>query len=302
MFKNVMVYRIVSAVEVRSEHLDAAMQKQRQQRCRGTEEKSVGWVEPRGQEHGAMLEVVDGQWIARFMIETKVIPTAVVRRRVEEEVARIESATGRKPGRKEIRDLRDDARLSLLPQAFTKEAYVWVWVDPEEGLLVIDASTQGKADEVITALIKVWDGLNLKLLNTKLSPSAAMALWLKEGEPPANFSIDRDCELKAADESRSVVRYSRHPLDTDEVSAHIRQGKMPTRLALTWDDRVSFVLTEAMHIKRIRFLDVVFEQSGTSASDTQDDGFDVDAAIATAELQKLLGSLVEALDGEMPTQ
>jgi len=37
---------------------------------------------------------------------------------------------------------------------------------------------------------------------------------------------------------------------------------LPTRLALTWDSRLSFVLTEGMQLKKLSFLDVVFE--GTS--------------------------------------
>ena len=122
-----------------------------------------------------------------------------------------------------------------------------------------------------------------------------MSDWLVTQEAPAGFSVDRECELKAADESKAVVRYSRHPLDNEEVKQHVEAGKLPTRLALTWDSRVSFVLTESLQLKKIAFLDVVFE--GTSAG--KDDGFDADTAIATGELCKLLPDLFEALGGEM---
>jgi recombination associated protein RdgC len=107
--------------------------------------------------------------------------------------------------------------------------------------------------------------------------------------------VDRECELKAADESKSVVRYVRHPLDTDEVKQHVEGGKLPTRLALTWEGRVSFSLTEAMQLKKVTFLDVVFEATSTE----KDEGFDADVAIATGELSKLLPDLLEALGGEM---
>jgi len=120
-----------------------------------------------------------------------------------------------------------------------------------------------------------------------------MAHWLATQEPPAGFSIDRECELKAADESKAVVKYGRHPLDIAEVQQHIQQGKLPTKLALTWDDRVSFVLTEGLQIKKLAFLDSVFE--GTKADEG---GFDTDVAIATGELRKLIPDLIEALGGE----
>ena len=105
--------------------------------------------------------------------------------------------------------------------------------------------------------------------------------------------MDRECELKSADEAKAVVRYARHPLDIDEVRAHIEAGKLPTKLALTWDDRVSFVLTEGLQLKKVAFLDTVFE------GQTQDDGgFDADVAIATGELSQLIPDLIAALGGE----
>ncbi len=113
-------------------------------------------------------------------------------------------------------------------------------------------------------------------------------------DAPAGFSVDRECELKAADESKSVVRYVRHPLDTDEVKQHVEAGKLPTRLAMTWEGRVSFSLTEALQLKKVTFLDVVFE----NATSDNDEGFDADVAIATGELQQLLPDLIASLGGE----
>ena len=121
-----------------------------------------------------------------------------------------------------------------------------------------------------------------------------MSDWLVSGDPPAAFSVDRECELKSSDEMKSVVRYARHPLDIEEVRQHIAAGKQPTRLALTWQGRVSFLMTEHMQIKKLDFLDVVFE--GSQA--TKEESFDTDAAIVTGEMRKLIPDLIEALGGE----
>jgi recombination associated protein RdgC len=125
-----------------------------------------------------------------------------------------------------------------------------------------------------------------------------MSEWLSTHEAPAGFSVDRECELKAPDESRAVVRYTRHALDTDEVSQHIAMGKVPTRLALTWNDRVSFVLTEALQLKKLALLDVVLEDKPAAAGDGKDDGFDTDVALVTGELRQMLPALMDALGGE----
>lgn len=296
MFKNVIMYRLAAGWQISAEEVEARLQEQHFVECGASQEKSIGWVEPRGEAHGPLLEVVAGQWLLKLMTETRALPASVVNRRVKERVAQIEAATGRKPGKKETRDLKDDVRLELLPMAFTKQSSTLVWIDREANLLVMDAGSQARADDLVTLLVQCLPGLALSLVNTQLSPSAAMADWLLSQEAPPGFSVDRECELKAADESKAVVRYTRHRIDIDEVKQHVEGGKMPTRLALTWNERVSFVLTEGLQLKKMAFLDVVFEGS----SQGKDDGFDADALIATAELQKALPDLLEALGGEMP--
>jgi recombination associated protein RdgC len=298
-FKNVMMYRMLSPWTVTAAQLEAALEPARYVECAGSQEKAVGWVEPRGQANGALVEVVGGQWILKLMVETKVLPASVVKRRAQEQLAQIEATTGRKPGKKEARDILDDARMGLLPMAFTKQGATWVWIDPQAMLLVLDAGSQGRADEVMTCLVNAIAGFSVQLINTQMSPAAAMAQWLAAKEAPAGFTVDRECELKAADESKAVVRYTRHALDTDEVTEHIAMGKMPTRLAMTWNDHVSFVLTEALQLKKVAVLDVVFEAAAALASDGKDDNFDADVAIATGELQKLIPDLLEALGSEV---
>ena len=294
-----MVYRIGPAWAISLEQLEANLQAAPFVECGLTQEKSVGWTAPRGQANqigGALVESIGGQWLMKLMVESKAVPASVINRKIKERTAQIELATGRKPGKKEIRELKDDVRLELLPMAFTKQGSVLVWIDPVARLLVIDATSQTRADEVLTCLAKAMEGLGAMLLQTSISPVAAMSDWLLSQEPPAGFSIDRECELKAADDSKAVVRYAHHALDIEEVQQHITHGKLPTRLALTWQGRVSFTLTGTLQIKKLSFVEGV-SQDDTASS--KDDRFDADAAIATGEIRKLIPDLLEALGGEM---
>lgn len=294
-----MMYRMVSAWTMTQAQLEDALEKTRFEPCGASQEKSVGWVEPRGQAHGSLVEIVDGQWLLKQSVESKAVPASVVKRKVQERADQIEAATGRKPGKKEKRDLSEDIRHALLPMAFTKQSSTLVWIDPKAGRLVLDAGSQAKADEAMTALVNAIDGLAVQLLDTTTAPAAAMAEWLSTQEAPAGFSVDRECELKAADESRAVVRYTRHALDTDEVRQHIALGKMPTRLAMTWNDRVSFVLTEGLQLKKLALLDGVLDNKPQAAGDRKDDDFDTDVALVTGELRQMLPELIAGLGGEV---
>jgi recombination associated protein RdgC len=289
-----MVYRVGEGWQPTLAQLEQALDAERFVPCGASQEKSIGWVEPRGEAHGPLVEAVNGQRILKLKIETKGVPGSVVTRKAKERCACIETTTGRKPGKKEMKEIKEDVKMSLMPMAFSKESSVWVWVDPVAHLLALDAGSQAKADEVVTMLVKTFAGVSLTLLNTHMSPQSAMASWLMSQDAPAGFSVDRECELRAADESKSVVRYVRHPLDTDEVKQHVEAGKLPTRLAMTWEGRVSFSLTEALQLKKVTFLDVVFENTTSD----KDEGFDADVAIATGELQQLLPDLIASLGGE----
>ena len=294
MFKNLIVYRIGPTWVADRAALEAGLEKMIFLPCGATQPVAAGWAPPRGVLHGPLLEAVGTQWLLKLVIEQRVLPSAVVKRRLDERAAQIEQATGRKPGKKQTKELKEEIVLELLPQAFTKQAAIQVWLNPNDRLLMIDASSPARADEVVTHLVKALEAFSLTPLHTAQSPAAAMSEWLTTGEPPAGFSVDRECELKSADESKSAVRYARHALDIDEVRQHIAAGKLPTQLALTWQGRVSLLLTEALQIKKIAFLEGVFE----GGKPGKDEAFDADAAIATGELGKLIPDLIDALGGE----
>lgn len=296
MFKNLFVYRFGPSWQPALTALEEALAARRFVPCSPGQEQSLGWVAPRGEEHGALAESVGGQWVLRLMAEARVLPASVVSRAAQEQAAQIEATTGRKVGRKELRELKEQARQALLPQAFTRQSSAGVWIDPTARRLMIDCASQSRADTVVTELVRAIDGLAVELLPTAQTPAGCMAAWLGDGEPPAGFSIDRECELKATDGSQAVVRYARHTLDTDEVRQHIAQGKQPTRLAMTWDGRVSFVLTDTLQIKKLAFLEGVFGGREAQA----EEGFDTDVAIATGELRRLIPDLLLALGGENP--
>ncbi len=302
MFKNLTVYRMGPGWSFDRAALEATLAKVAFLPCGASQQRSSGWVPPRGQAHFPFVEVIDGQVLLQLQSEQRVVPGSVVKRRTEEMAEHIEQQSGRKPGKKQMKELKEQALHELLPMAFTKQSSTRVWIAPQAQLLMLDTASQARCDEVVTLLIQAIDGLSLSLVHTDMSPAMAMAHWLGTGEAPYQFSVDRECELKSADEMKSVVRYARHPLDTDEVKQHILSGKVPTRLALTWRDRVSFMLTESLQLKKLAFLDLVFEGAGLAASKTeQEEAFDANAAITMGEMLGLIPDLLEALGGESST-
>lgn len=266
--------------------------------CGPTQQKSFGFVPPRAK-GGAIVESVGGAWIAKIQIQTKSVPAAEVKKRVEVRLDAIERETGRRPKGKAVREIKDEVILELLPKAFAKDKTIPVWIDMLDGLVAIGAASATQIDEALMLLSECLLDSNIRTLSTRLSPAGAMATWLTSREAPPPFTIDRELELKQPDGEKAVVKYSRHTLDLDEVVEHINQGKAPTSLALTRDSRVSFTLTEGGALKKINILDVALENT---ARNEAVDAFDADVAIATGELRMLIDDLIEALGGEIEAE
>lgn len=295
-FKNLQVYRLPVPSALNPAQLAADLAPQAFQQCSSLEMQSQGWASPR--DNDELVYTINKQMLLMLATEKKLLPTSVINQVAKAKAADIEEQQGFKPGRKQMKEIKEDVLDELLPRAFSIRRNTWVWIDPVHGWLVVDAASPAKADEVLKLLFKSVDKLQLEVLHVAQSPVAAMTDWLVADEAPHGFTVDQDTELRATTESKATVRYVRHTLEAEDVRRHIAAGKQCTRLAMTWNDRISFVLTEALTIKRIAPLDVIKDESDTS-SQNEDERFDADMMLMTGELSKMLVDLVQALGGEM---
>lgn len=295
-FSNAQIYRLPEGWKPEPEALEAQLGRNRFNPCGPMDLQTKGWMPPTGD---ASLAYAQGPFLLLSLaVEQKLLPSRVVNRIADERADELAVQQGYPVGRKQLKELRERVRDELLPRAFTDRRRTNVWIDTAGGWLVVDAGTSSKAEEVLEMLGKSLDEFPLARLNTAVSPAAAMTDWLAGGDAPGAFTIDRDCELKSPVEEKSAVRYARHTLEGDDVRQHIAGGKLPTRLALTWNDRVSLILTDKLELKRFAFLDIVKEEAEKQAENAAEQ-FDADLALMSGEFSRLLPAIVEALGGEV---
>jgi recombination associated protein RdgC len=295
-FKNLQIYRLPAPWAMTSDQLEALLAPQTFTQCTTLDLQSQGWISPRS--NGILVHSVNKQMLLQLGTEKKLLPATVINQVSKMRAAEIEEQQGFQPGRKQMREIKEQVADELLPRAFSVFRSTSVWIDPVNGWLVVDAASPGKADEVLKLLLKSIDKLPLDSLHVTQSPVAAMTDWLVADEAPGGFTVDQDTELRATGESKATVRYVRHTLEAEDVRRHVASGKQCTRLAMTWADKVSFVLTESLTIKRITALDVLKENADGGSRD-EDERFDTDMALMTGELSRMLADLVEALGGEV---
>ncbi|CAG2141535.1 recombination-associated protein RdgC [Cupriavidus plantarum] len=294
-FKNLQLHRFSAPWTLSAEEVEACLAKHAFFPGTSLEPQTQGWAAPR--DNGPLVHCVNKQMLLLLRTEKKLLPATVVNQVTKARAAELEEQQGFKPGRKQLKELKEQVTDELLPRAFSIRRDTRVWIDPVNGWLAIDAAGTAKADEVRGMLFKAIDPLPVVGLHVNQSPVAAMTEWLSSDTAPAGFSIDQEIELQSSAESKATVRYVRHPLDPEDLQRHIAAGKRCTRLAMTWNDRVSFVMTESLAIKRVAPLDVIKEQNDATAHD-EDERFDADFALMAGELAQMLGDITDALGGE----
>ena len=293
-FKNLQIYRLPASWKPSSEQLESSFKPQAFASGSSIEMQSQGWESPR--QNDQLIHVVNGQILLAFATEKKLLPTTVINQVAKARASEFEEQQGYKPGRKQMRDIKEQVADELMPRAFSIRRTTWAWIDPVHGWLVVDAASPAKAEEVLKLLRQSIADFPVAALEVKTSPVTAMTQWLATGEAPSRFTVDQDAVLQSTNNSKATVRYVRHTLDPDDVRRHIASGKQCTRVAMTWADKISFVLNDNLTLKRVAPLDVL-KESGDASATNDDERFDSDFALMTGELHHLLDDLVAELGG-----
>lgn len=259
-----------------------------------------GWTSPA--DDGDYVLSAGGLWLIQMGIEKKVLPSRAIQRLVAERAKKIEEERGHAPGRKELRDLKEEIIRELLPTALIQPSSVRAIIAPAQGYVIVDASSLNKAWEVMELLIETLEAFPVTRILTQAGPTRAMTNWLLEGDAPSGFSFENDVELRQDDGETSKVHYSGGEVDYDAIGHYIELlGMLPTRIGLTYRNSVSFILTNNLELKSICLLDLMEQR----LSEEQGDGTDKrqrlesELSLVGFSLLGVLQELVGALGGEI---
>lgn len=294
-FKNLVVYRLPADWSLSPLDLEAKLAGRTLQPVSPLEMMSRGWVAPAASNR--LVHTVGTQQLIALAVDQRLLPASVIRQFVMERAEVLAKEQGFPVGRRQLRELKMRVADELRPRAFTRRRITRAWIDPVGRWFAVEAAGAPRAEELCETLRDTLGSFPVSFLDTERPPHVAMSSWLRQGDAPLRFGIDQDLELQAADRSKATIRYTRHPLDGKQVQAHLQNGMTVTRLGLTWNDRVSFVLTDKLHVKRIQFLEL--EKDGADGGETDAvQQFDADFMVMAGELSALLKGLTEALGGE----
>lgn len=295
-FKNLQPYRLSTEWPITAEGLHERLATKPFRPCGSQDFESSGWVAPC--DDGDLVHAIGDDWLICMQTETKILPPAVINKEADARAAVIAEQQGFKLGRKQMKELREQVMNEFLPRAFTRIRRTFSWINVQAGWLVVDAASEKKAEDVLELMRHSLDTFPVALLRTERSPMSAMADWLA-GEAPEGFTIDQDFALQSVSEDRARATFKGHDLEAAHVAEHLEAGHLQIKLAMTFDDRISFALTDRGALKRIDFLDVIRDQVAPDEHEDAQDLFNAEFALMTGELLRLLPAIVAAMGGEL---
>ncbi|KAB2930938.1 MAG: recombination-associated protein RdgC [Candidatus Contendobacter sp.] len=297
-FKNLTLLRLLEPFPLTAEALAARLEQHAFQPCSNHQPSAAGWAPPLGRKAVDLVHGVNGRLLVCLRTEEKVLPAMVVNQALAERIAAIEDQQGRMVRRREKQELRDQLVQDLLPRALARSRLGYAYLDPAAGWLVVDSASARGVDEIAGMLRKTLGTLPVAPPRVAWSPTAIMTAWLAEGGAPAEFALGDVCELREDGDGGGIVRCRGQDLAGDELRGHLQAGKLATRLGLSWEGRVAFVLDETLVVRRLQFLDVVRESLRDTAAASPEAVFDAEFALMTGELALLLPRLLELFGGE----
>ena len=298
-FKNIRIFRFTRSVEITAEQLEEKLQADAFKPCGPQEQNRRGWCTPLGKHSEQLVHAANGDLLICLQHQEKILPGPVVKEFVEERAEAIEIEQGRKVRRKEKDEIREQVILEMLPQAFPRNRKTYGYLSAKNGYLIVDAGSAKAAEDFASTLRKSLGSLPVRPPVVEQAPAFTFTGWINETiDLPDVAVLGADCWMADPSEDGGKVIARGLDLKADEVRNHLDAGMQVTKVALTWDDNVSFCLDETLAITRVKFGDTLKEQLDDIDTDDALAKFDAGFCLMTLELERMIPALLEALGGE----
>ncbi|MFO1390128.1 recombination-associated protein RdgC [Cellvibrio sp.] len=296
-FKNLRLYRLTEDWTHTPEQLNEALEAHCFNPCGSLDPVRYGFIEPLGRHGSEFIHATNGYIMICAKKQEKILPAAVINEHLEEKALAISEAESRSVSRKEKQSLKDEIIFSLLPKAFSKSSLDFAYIAPQEKLIVVNASSAKRAEDLLSKLREALGSLRCIPISAKNIPTQVMTHWLQTGNLPSGFELGEECELKAGKDERAI-RCKKQDLTANEILSHINSGMFVNKVAVTWKESIHCVLDDQLAVKRLKFDDVTSEKANDRNPETKAEQFDADFAIMSGELKNFIADLLAAFGGE----
>lgn len=292
-FKQAQLFQLADPVCYQRESLLKKLEEFTFQDCLPSLPYSAGWVSPVDEDDAPLVQAINGYMMICLQIEEKILPATVVRQELAKKVKTIEALESRKMSAKEKFNLKEDMTMMLLPRAFSKLTKIYAYLDSKNQRLVLSTANTKKTEQFSAAFSRSCSSKMQPLDINKLS--GIMTSWLVNQNHLTAFTIEKSCLLQDINHQNRIIRCKEQDLFAASIQSLIKDGCNIKQLALNWQDRVDFVISDNCFLQGISFKDEIIAQSEEVEAGTKQQQFNVDFFIMTETLEHMFRDLFSIL-------
>lgn len=291
-FKNIFIFAFTRSFTWTQEQLEQHLAECLFTPCGSTEMSHFGWTNALGKHGHSIAHQSDGNLLICARKEDKMLPAPVINDELEKKIEALEIEQGRGATKKEREQFKEDIIFELLPRAFSRVTDTHAYICPENNIIVVNSSSRGKAEDLLALLRKTLGTLPVTSFDPDVTVDETMTDWLTNGSIGNKFKLGMEAEFHALGDDGAIARVKNQDLTSEEVKAHLDADKYVTKIALEWDESLSFVLGDDLSIKRLKFFDVIHEQNDDIDSDDVLAKLDADFVLMAGELNRFITDLL----------
>ena len=295
MFKNIIAFRFNKPFEVDAAALESAMADFKFSPCSSQDISKFGFSNALGKQGNTLVHSAECYHMVAVTKEAKMLPSLVVKEALDAKVELIEQVEGRKLAKKEKDSLKDEVIQDLLPRAFTRQSVTRALIMPESQLILVDSSSYSKAEDLLALLRKAIGSLPVIPLSYKTPTESTLTKWIEASAAPSPFEVQHEAELRC--DETGIARFKDQDLREDEVLAHIETGKQVHKLALNYEQSMSFIACSDGSLKRIKFAEEFMASNDEVGTDNVAARLDADFILCAKEFSGLMGDLAVDFGG-----
>ena len=294
MFRNLRFYRVTSPWPESEEELSEILSKNAFSPCGSFSERSGGWEALGNNEDDPLCRRLNGADLLQLRTQSRLLPAAAIKEVLEDRVDEYRTRMAKEPSRADLRQLKEETRNKLLPQALVKSERNRACFIHSESLLVIDVATITKAEWVIDQLRACFDHFYCTPLTFNNSP-ADLLHRIFMGKSTLGFLLGRECRMQEISDSKSVVTWRDFELSDHSIRQHVVEGMKLTQLGVGFDEVMNCVISDEGIISKVKFIEgEAVDNWGTEDPMAK---LDADFVLLTGAVRRLVEDLKKLLGG-----
>lgn len=291
-FKNAIIYQLNNDNLLDKQTIENALKSALFSPCGNLDTTKMGWVSPYDDNNlNDFIIDMQGHLLLRIKKETKILPAPVIKQALNEKIDKQEKALSRKLSKNEKATLKDEVMIDLMPRAFSKYNYYWLWIDIENKRIIIDCSSFKLAEDILAILRKELGALALTPLSIEKPLEKIMTTWVREKLSFPPFILGDEAELKDPLEGNGIISCKNQDITSDEMLVHLDSGKWVTKLKIIDERGINFIINPDLTLKRIKFDSVILDENEDIGSDEFDKRLEADFYIMANTLSNSINDL-----------